>query len=196
MKHHRLLFTEKRIVLSADSTKEELSKYDSNYKVPILQDGNLLIWDSLAILEYISEKYLQQQGWPSDNEARAQARALSAEMHSSFYALRKEMPMNCRKEFHNINLSAAAQQDIERITALWRTCLKKYSAGGEWLFGEYSIADAMYAPVIFRFAGYNVPLGDVENTYLQNALKHPAMMEWKESGIAETEIIPEDEITT
>lgn len=194
MKQNQMAFTEKRIILSAETTEEELSQYSSGFKVPILQDGDLLIWDSLSILEYLSETYLQSKGWPKNAEARAMARSVSAEMHSSFYALKKELPMNCRKQFKNIKLSSAALQGVERITALWQTCRTKFGKDGEWLFGEYTIADAMFAPVALRFAGYDISLGDGESAYVQSVLKQPAIVEWIAAGKAETEIIPEDEI--
>ena len=196
MKQNQMAFTEKRIILSAETTQEELSQYASGFKVPVLQDGDLLIWDSLSILEYLSETYLQSKGWPKNAEARAMARSVSAEMHSSFYALRKELPMNCRKQFQNIKLSSAALQGVERITTLWQTCRTKFGKDGEWLFGEYTIADAMFAPVALRFAGYDISLGDVESAYVQSVLKQPAIVEWIAAGKAETEIIPEDEIET
>ena len=194
MKHYQLSFAEKRIALFTATSKAELADYNSNYKVPVLQDGDFLVWDSLAIMEYVSERYLDNIGWPLDIRARARARSVSAEMHSSFVPLRSELSMNCRKSYKGIQLSAAAEQDIERIQSLWQSCRAEFGAGGEWLFGEYSIADAMFAPVVVRFAGYNISLDGVVKDYVQTVLEQPCMMEWIAAGQAETEVIAENEI--
>ena len=194
LKHNNIDFQEKRIALFTPTTNTELEKYYSDYKVPVLKDGDRIIWDSLSILEYVSEKYLNSRGWPTDENARAVARSLSAEMHSSFMNIRNELPMNCRKSYNNIKLSAAAEKERDRITALWRYCRREYGKQGEWLFGEYSIADAMYAPIALRFHGYNINLGDIETNYLQSVLNQPAIIDWIEAGKAEKEVIEEDEI--
>ena len=194
MKQFQVPFEEKRIALFTETTNEKLQQYNSDFKVPILQDGDLIIWDSLAILEYLSEQYLDNTGWPSDPAARALARSISAEMHSSFSNVRNEMPMNCRKVFNNISFTTNALHEIERITALWSLCHEKYGTHGEWLFGEYSIADAMYAPVALRFAGYSVPLNGYPANYVQNVLDQPFIKEWIEAGKQEKEVIAEDEI--
>ncbi len=194
MKHHSIDFAEKRVALFTETTNDELAHYNSDFKVPILQDGSLVIWDSLAILEYLSEQCLESKGWPAETNARAIARSVSAEMHSSFINVRNELPMNCRKNFHDIKLSFEADQEIERITTLWRRCRSQFGAEGDWLFGRYSIADAMFAPIALRFSGYNISLGDVEEDYVQSVLKQPGIIEWIEAGKGEKEIIGEDEI--
>jgi glutathione S-transferase len=193
MKHARIEFKEKRIALYTTTTHDELEPYYSNYKVPVLKDGDFIVWDSLAILEYLSEQYPDYKGWPADAKARAIARSISAEMHSSFVHLRTEMSMNCRKKYSNIKLSAGAQQDIERIKELWRVCRTHYGNGGEWLFGEFSIADAMYAPVALRFAGHSIPLTGAEASYVQSVLGHPNIIEWMEDARREKEILAEFE---
>lgn len=194
LKHHQIAFNEIRVALFTDTADEELSVYNSDCKVPVLKDGELVVWDSLSILEYVSEKYLENKGWPSDINARSVARSISAEMHSSFFNLRNELPMNCRKKFKNINLSKDALREIERIKYLWQLCRSKYGHKGKWLFGEYSIADAMFAPIALRFDGYNISLGSVEEGYVKNVLQHPAIIEWVEAGTLETEVIEADEI--
>lgn len=194
MKHYQINFKERRVALFTDTTESELAEYGSDFKVPILKDDDLIIWDTLAILEYVSEKYLQGKGWPQDEKARAIARSISAEMHSSFMNLRNELPMNCRKKFKNIKLSAGAQQEVERIKKLWRDCRSHFGASGEWLFGEYSIADAMYAPIALRFEGYSIPLEGFEADYVQSVLNQPCIIEWIEAGKLEKEIIEEDEV--
>ena len=115
MRHYKIDFNEKRIALFVDTMEKELEEYNSDSKVPVLKDGSLIVWDTLAILEYLSEKYLDSKGWPSDDNARAIARSVSAEMHSSFSNIRNELPMNCRKKFTNIKLSVKALRELERM---------------------------------------------------------------------------------
>lgn len=196
LRQNQIEFNEKRIALFTETTNQELSEYNSDYKVPVLKDGSLLIWDSLSILEYVSEKYLESRGWPQDSNARALARSISCEMHSSFSNVRNELPMNCRKKFQNIKLSSEAVREIDRIKDLWRQCRSQFGNNGEWLFGEYTIADAMYAPIALRFYGYNITLSGVEDAYVQSVLMQPSIIDWIESSKAETEVIVEDEIET
>jgi len=172
-----------------------LVAYNSDSKVPVLKDGELLIWDTLAILEYVSETYLGSAGWPEDRGARAVARSVSNEMHSSFGDLRNKIPMNCRKKSLSIKLSSAAMADIERVKLLWCQCRTQFGQEGEWLFGRYFIADAMFAPIALRFDGYNIPLGDIENAYVQSVLGQSSIQEWIASGVAEKEVIEEDDVT-
>jgi glutathione S-transferase len=194
MKQNMISFNEKRIPLFTETTEEALAPYGSDYKVPVLQDGSLIIWDSLSILEYLAEKYPDASGWPEEQQARAMARSVSAEMHSSYVNVRSELPMNCRRKLHNIRLSSNAEREIERIKSLWRTCRMEYGAGGEWLFGKYSIADAMFAPIALRFEGYSIPVNQLERAYVDSVLNQPCIQEWIQAGKAEKEIIEEDEI--
>jgi len=196
LKQNQIEFDEKRVALFTKTTDKELSQYNSDYKVPILKDDDLVVWDSLSILEYLSEKYLESNGWPRELNARAFARSVSCEMHSSFFNVRNELPMNCRKKFQDIKLSSEAEREIERIKALWRQCRTQFGKEGEWLFGKYSIADAMFAPIALRFEGYSIQLHDVEAAYIQSVLKQPSIIEWIEAGKEEKEVIEEDEIET
>jgi len=194
MKQTHIEFAEKRIALYTDSADQETAEYFSDFKVPVLMDGDLVVWDSLAILEYLSENYLDGAGWPRDIRARAIARSVSAEMHSSFANMRKELPMNCRRKFTDFTCSAAAQHDIQRIKAIWHKCRTDYGDQGDWLFGEYSIADAMFAPVVSRFETYGIELNALEQAYAQNTLNNPHIMQWMEAGRQEKEIIEASEI--
>lgn len=194
MKQCGISFTEKRIALFTDSYKAEMTPYFSNYKVPVLLDGNFIVWDTLAILEYMAEQHPDASGWPKDTRARAVARAVSAEMHSSFAALRGAMPMNCRKHFPGYAISDAVQLDIDRIASLWQHCKINYGAGGDWLFGEFSIADAMFAPVVIRLHGYDVSLDGVAGDYVQHVLANDHLQNWIEDGKHEMEIIEFDEV--
>ena len=194
MKQNQIPFDEKRVALFTHTTNTELSQYNSDFKVPVLKDGDLIIWDSLSILEYLSETYLNSNGWPRNVQTRALARSMSAEMHSGFFNLRNELPMNCRKKFHDIHLTSAAKNEITRVTDLWRKYRSEFGADGEWLFGNYSIADAMFAPVALRFYGYNIPLGTIETAYVESVLNQPCIIEWIEAAKLEKEIIEDDEI--
>ena len=193
MKHAGIGFEEKRVPLSTEDTARHLAEYFSNYKVPVLQDDDFVIWDSLAILEYLADKHSDKHGWPDDRRARATARSVSAEMHSSFTALRSELPMNCIKRFKDFNISPAAQKDVDRIKALWKSCRDQYGQGGPWLFGDFCIADAMFAPVALRFIGYEVPLNDQEREYIQTIMQDPHIINWVKSGQQEKEVIDIDE---
>lgn len=194
LRHHNLGFDERWVSLFVDTTAGALAEYDSDFKVPILKDGDLVVWDSLSILEYVSETYLNNRGWPDDRKARSVARSVSSEMHSSFGHVRSELPMNCRRKFKNINLTQGAEHNIERIKGLWRKCRAEYGGDGEWLFGDFSIADAMFVPVALRFDGYSIPLSGVEADYVSSVLRHPGVVEWVEAGKRETEVIASDEI--
>jgi len=194
MKQSLIPFEEKRIALYTNTSDQETAAFFSDFKVPVLMDGDLVVWDSLAILEYLSENYLESAGWPRDTRARAVARSVSAEMHSSFSNLRRELPMNCRKKFTNIYFSTEAQKDILRVKAIWHKCRTEYGGAGDWLFGEYSIADAMFAPVVSRFVTYSVELNELEKAYVQKTLDNPHIIQWIDDGRQEKEIIEASEI--
>ncbi|MDX2494291.1 MAG: glutathione S-transferase family protein [Desulfuromusa sp.] len=188
-------FAEIQESLVQEGIKERFAKYSPSCKVPVLLDGDLNIWDSLAICEYISEKYLQGKGWPEDIKRRAEARAICAEMHSGFMGLRNEMPMNCRAS-RKLEISTAATADISRIDAIWSFYTEQNSSLGPWLFGKFSIADCFFAPVAFRFSTYGASLSETAQKYLSLLLTHKNVVEWKEAAKAETEIIPRDEAGT
>ena len=195
MKQMGLSFEEKRIPLFTEQTDAQLEQYYSNYKVPVLLDDEFIVWDSMAILEYLAEKYPQHNGWPESFEDRAMARSMCAEMHSGFTAIRNELPMNCRKILSLIQLSKEASEDIDRITSLWRYFRKRYMHEGPWLFGQFSIADAVYAPIVLRFKSYGISLGKIEQEYLEHVLSQEAIIKWCEAGKKESEIILMNEIT-
>lgn len=194
LKHFKLAFAEVRVPLYTDTTESELSVYFSNGKVPVLIDDDLSIWDSLAICEYVSDVHLEGKAWPKDWAARGIARSVCAEMHSSFAAMRSEMPMNCRRPPAAIELSAAARADIERIKEIWKKCRKEYGGDGDWLFADFSIADAIYAPVALRFHTYAIELDETSAAYVQSILEHPDVIDWMRAGAEESEIIAEYEI--
>ncbi|SJL84222.1 glutathione S-transferase [Vibrio palustris] len=167
-----------------------LNPFAANNKVPLLVDHDQPIWGSLAIMEYLNDAYLDNQAWPANRLERAKARAISGEMQSEFTALRSEMPMNCRAKRHLV-LSDAAQRDIARIDALWSEQMAQYPQ--QWLFGEWSIADAMFAPVALRFMTYGIELSPAAAQYQQRLINDKMMQRWLQEALQETEIVDEDE---
>ncbi|MDH5633314.1 MAG: glutathione S-transferase family protein [Gammaproteobacteria bacterium] len=194
MKQAGIEFTEKRLALFTDDYRQQIVPYFSNYKVPVLRHDALNVWDTIAIMEYLAELHPEAPGWPIDAAARATARSASAEMHSGFSALRAALPMNCRKHFPGYPITNSVQRDIDRITALWEHCKQNHGTDGDWLFGRFSIADAMYAPVVLRLAGYDVSLAGFAADYVRLVLGNEHIKNWIDAGKQETEIIPEDEV--
>jgi glutathione S-transferase len=190
LRHFGVEFREVRLLLDTPEFFAEVGRYSPSGKVPALQHGDLSIWDSLAICEYANERWLDGRGWPKDMQARAMARTAAAEMHSGFTALRSQLPMNSRRRPDAYRWDEAAQRDIDRVQALWRELRQSHGGTGEFLFGEFSIADAMFAPVAIRFDGYGVPLDHVATRYMRALFALPAMREWREAAEAETESVP------
>jgi len=183
-------FTEIRIPLDLPETRQQLLQHSPSGRVPALRHGDLLLWESLAICEYIAERFPDRQLYPADPAARAIARAVSAEMHAGFSDLRHNMPMDCRSRYPGQGMTPAVHQDIERITALWYTCRQQFGADGAFLFGSFGIADAMYAPVVSRFITYGVKLDPLAQAYADAIWALPAMQAWVSAATLETEIIP------
>jgi glutathione S-transferase len=190
MKQSGIAFDEIRVALYADGFKDEIRRYSPSGKVPALLDGELRVWDSLAICEYLAERHPQLQLWPADQARRSVARSISAEMHSGFAALRSNMSMNCRGSFPGVGRTVEAAADIERIQHIWSACRERTLSQGPFLFGGFTIADAMYAPVALRFKIYAVQLSAVCRQYADTILALPAVQQWVEAGKAETEVIP------
>ncbi|MEW6642814.1 MAG: glutathione S-transferase family protein [Pseudomonadota bacterium] len=169
--------------------KQRILDVTKSGKVPALRDGDLVVWDSLAIIEYLAERFPDAQLWPRDRAMRAHARSVSAEMHSSFGALRRECGMNLHRKVAAKPLSDDAQADIARIQEMWADCRARYGAQGPFLFGAFSGADAMYAPVVHRFRTYAVAVTPVVKAYMDTMQALPAFREWTEAGLAETLVI-------
>ena len=177
MKHLGLEFREKVIRLHQPESRDEIDKFGPSGKVPVLRNGELCVWDSLAICEYVCE--LAGRGWPKDAQARAVARSASAEMHSGFMNLRSEWPMNARARNRRTPVTPNLEADIDRIEEIWNDCRSRFGrSGGPWLFGEYSVADAMYAPVVLRFNTYGAQLSETARWYMATTLEDPALQEW------------------
>lgn len=187
-------FEEVVIPLRAPGTRTlEIQRYSPSGKVPALQHGVLTIWESLAIAEYAAEIFPAAKLWPEARDARAVARSVSAEMASGFAALRTALPMNVRRKIQGVAITDAASQDIARIQAIWNDCRSRFGQGGEFLFGRFSAADAMYAPVATRFDTYGVELDAVSRRYVASLLGLPAMQAWIAKAKKEPHIIEEYE---
>ena len=158
-------------------------------KVPALIDDDVTIWDSLAIIEYLAERYPDAGLWPQARAARAHARSISAEMHSGFAALRNECGMNLHRPVKAKPLSDAARADIARVQEIWIDCRTRYGAQGPFLFGAFSAADAMYAPVVHRFRTYAIDVAPLVKDYMTTMMALPAFAEWTDAGLAETIVI-------
>ena len=199
LKQQGIAFSEVNVSLYQGDYKAQLARYTPAGKVPVLVDGATTVWDSLAILEYLAERFTDKPGWPAAPEARALARSVSAEMHSGFQALRQNLCMNVRKVYPWRAAGAAnawppdVMTDVNRIEAAWDECRARRSGDGPFLFGQFSIADAMYAPVVWRFAGYSVPLGASARAYVDAMLALPAMREWQAAAVAESVTLPQFE---
>ena len=192
-----IAFDEHRILLDVDTTAAEIASFTPAATVPVLQLGDLAVWDTLAIAETVAERWPEAKLWPADADARAHARSISAEMHAGFAELRNRMPMNCRAMGRKVALPDRLTRDIDRIFAIWSDCYHRYGrddAADGWLFGNFSIADAMYAPVVLRFRTYGINLPESALHYPRRLLQSVAMQEWLAAAESETEVIEREEI--
>lgn len=187
-------FDVRRIALDQPGTAAELRKYTPAGRVPVLLLDGHAVWDSLAIAETIAERWPEYKLWPEDPRARAHARSISAEMHAGFAAMRAALPMNCRARGRKVLLAADVTSDIDRIIGIWSDCQARYCRQGDWLFGRFSIADAMYAPVALRFRSYGIPLPETCDRYPARLLESKALQSWLAAAEAETEVIEKEEI--
>jgi glutathione S-transferase len=169
--------------------KDRILSFSRAGKVPTLVDGEVTVWDSLSIIEYLAEKFPDAKLWPEDRAARAHARSISAEMHSGFMALRSECGMNLHRPVRSVTLSDDAQANVARIQAIWAECHQRYGKAGPFLFGGFGGADAMFAPVVHRFRTYAIPVeGDAQH-YVDAMNSLPAFQQWTRDGLAETLLI-------
>lgn len=185
LKQADLPFREIGIRLRRPDTPAEIRRYSPSGRVPCLIDGHLVVWDSLAICETLAEQFPAL--WPDDPLLRAEARAISAEMHSGFTGLRQHLPMDIATYDPARGQAPEAAADIARIVALWESCRSRFAARGSFLFGAFSIADAMYAPVVWRFVSYGVALPPAAADWRDTLLALPAMQEWRAGALAEVD---------
>jgi glutathione S-transferase len=174
---------------TGEADKNRILAFTASGKVPVLVDGDITIWDSLAIIEYAAERFPQARLWPEDRAARAHARSISAEMHSGFMALRNECGMNLHRPVGAIALSADARANIARIQQTWIECRERYGKSGPFLFGSFSGADAMFAPVVHRFRTYAIEVAPAARDYMAAMMALPAFQEWTRDALAETLVI-------
>ena len=186
---NEVAFEEIRIPLDQPGYQEQIRRYSPTGCVPVLLDGEIRVWEALAICEYVAARD-GLKAWPEDAAARAEAVAVSHEMHAGFVALRNEFPMNCRARLTGIEPSAAAAADIARISAIWAGCRARHGAGGNFLFGDFGIADAMFAPVAWRWRSYGFQLEAPAAAYAEALLAHPSQQLWLSQAQAERETIP------
>jgi glutathione S-transferase len=174
---------------TGEADKQRLLSFSQSGKVPVLIDGDITVWDSLAIIEYVAERFPEARLWPADRGSRAHARSISAEMHSSFVALRSECNMNLHRPVSAVALSADARADIDRIQQIWIECRERHAKSGAFLFGAFGGADAMFAPVVHRFRVFAVEVAPEVRRYMDAMMALPAFAEWTRAGLAETLII-------
>jgi glutathione S-transferase len=192
MKVAGIPFEETVISLDAPDFKERL-KISGTGKVPVLVDGAVQVWESLAILEYLAETIPAARLWPADPAARAHARVIANEMHAGFVPLRRQCPMNMWRPVKKMELNAEAAANATRIDAMWSDCRARFGAGGPFLFGTFTASDAMYAPVVSRFHTYAVEVGAASRAYMAAVMALPAWAEWRAAALKEEWVLAEDE---
>jgi glutathione S-transferase len=186
-------FTEQLVPLFQPGSRERILGVSPAGKVPVLIDGEARVWESLAILEHLAEKFPAAALWPSDPQARAHARSIAAEMHAGFAPLRNHCPMNFCRPVMRRELPADVAANVQRIDAMWSDCRARFGAGGPFLLGKFSAADAMYAPVVSRFHTYDVAVSAPARAYMDAMMALPAWAQWKAAALREEWVLEEDE---
>ena len=198
MRAKGIAFDEQLIQLRADDTPHLIRKHSPSGKLPCLVDGDVTVWESLAILEYLADKFPDKGIWPKDVKARAHARAISSEMHASFQALRTHCPMTITQRFRARALPADVQANVNRISEIWNEARAKFGSksGGPFLYGDFSAADGMYAPVVSRFHTYSIEVDAVCQSYMDAVQAHPAYEQWLAEAAAEPWVLAQNESET
>lgn len=198
MRHFGIAFEEVQVpfgpTFDDPAWKAQIARYTPAGKVPALVDGDITVWESLAIIDYLSDTHPELPIWPRERAARAMARAMAAEMHAGFAALRGACPMNLGKKFPARDYGPAVARDVVRIAVAWREARERFGAGGPFLFGAFSAADAMYAPVVTRLETYSFPVDASTRAYMDAILDLPAFRAWRKEALAEPWIVAEDEV--
>ena len=191
MRESNLPFDEVRIPMFTGTWESELASYSPAGRVPVLIDGEISVWDSLAIIQYLQENSSETVGWPQDQDVRAHARSIAAEMHSGFIAVRAELPQNIRRRnrLQDSQLTPGCRAQIARIIEIWVDCRTRYGSEGDWLFGDFSVADVMFAPVALRFQTYGVGVPAPASDFMQAVLGLPSIREWSDAASDEIERI-------
>lgn len=188
-----IAFDEERLPLDTPEFAARIAEVSPAGKVPVLVLGGTPVWDTLAIAETVAERWPEKGLWPQDAAARAHARSVSAEMHSGFAALRDAMPLNCRAMGRKVGLTDTLNADIRRVLAIWSDCARRYGPEAGWLFGRFSVADAMYAPVVLRFRTYGVDVPQSAAAYPERLLRSKALQRWLAAAESETEVLEAEE---
>jgi glutathione S-transferase len=194
LKASGIAFEETVIPIYRPESKAQLLARSPAGKVPILQDGDVTVWESLAIIEYAAEKFPAAGLWPQDAAARAHARAIASEMHAGFTPLRKQCPMNMWRPVKELALNEDTAANVARINAMWTGCRSRFGGDGPFLFGRFSAADAMYAPVVSRFHTYGIAAGAPSLAYMQAMMALPAWQEWYAAALTEKWVLQESEL--
>ncbi|MFO1148214.1 MAG: glutathione S-transferase family protein [Alsobacter sp.] len=189
-------FEEDIIPLDTPEFRPRVSAYRAGSTVPILIDGDVTVWESLAIMDYLADRFPDKPVWPQERRARAFARTVAAEMHAGFRGLRAACPMNVRKRYAFKDRGEIVARDVSRIVHLWSIARNQHgkAAGGPFLFGDFSAADAMFAPVVTRFQTYSIPVEAPMRAYMDAVLDLPAFVEWQEAGMREPWVVAHDEV--
>ena len=194
MKQIGLDFEEVVIPMNLPDTRARMLAHSPTGLVPTLVDGEVTVFETIAILEYLNDRYPDAGLWPKDIAIRAHARAISAEMHAGFAALRRDCPMNIRRPVRRHMVSPEAAAQAERVDALWSDARSRFGGGGPFLFGAFTIADAMYAPVVNRFHTYDLPRSKAAQAYMDAVMALPAWKEWERASSAESWVIESSEV--
>jgi glutathione S-transferase len=194
MKAADIPFSETVLPLDTPEFKSRVGAVSGSGKVPALIDGDVHVWESLAILEYLAEKFPAAPLWPADAAARAHARVIAAEMHAGFLPLRRHCPMNFWRPVRRRDLTPEVGGDVRRIDAIWSECRKRFGQGGRFLFGDFGAADAMYAPVVSRFHTYAVEVSAASRAYMDAVMTLPAWREWDSAARKEQWVLAKDEV--
>jgi glutathione S-transferase len=194
LKQLGIRFDEVLIPLDQPDTKQNILAHSPAGKVPILIEGDIAVWESIAIMDHVGETYEDAEVWPRDPHARAMARSVAAEMHAGFTGLRSACPMNLGKKFPERDRGPAVARDVARIIEIFREARGRFGSGGPFLFGEFSAADAMYAPVVTRLDTYSIPVDPVSRDYMKAILALPAFQEWRAAALQEPWVLAHDEV--
>jgi len=194
LSHCEIEFETVRLALDTADFAKQIATYSPTRQVPVLLHDGQTIWDSLAICEYAAENLTDLAGWPRSRDARAFARSIACEMHAGFAKLRSELPLNCRATGRSVVPGKHAGADIDRVIAIWNECRDRFADQGPWLFGEFGIADAMYAPVALRFRTYGVQTPGAAADWVEEITRHPSILSWTEAAKGECEVIEAEEV--
>src|SRR5687768_8948764 len=194
LKQFGIAFDEVLIPLDQPDTKARIREHSPAGKVPILIEGDIAVWESIAIMDHVGETYEDAEVWARDPHARAMARSVAAGMHAGFTGLRSACPMNLGKKFAERDRGEKVARDVARVTEIFREARGRFGSGGPFLFGDFSAADAMYAPVVTRLDTYSIPVDPVSRDYMHAILSLPVYREWLEAALKEPWVLPHDEV--